>query len=211
MKTTILKIKNHSLDDAAVRVLAHAVNAGGVIVFPTDTVYGIGCSAFNPTAIKKVYSLKGRRYSKPLPILLGDESQLPLVAAGVPPEAQKLTESFWPGGLTLVFTTTPLALFASGGRRTIAVRVPDYPPVRSLLEKIQIPLAATSANISGKKAMKRGADVVRLFSGKVDLIVDGGECPGGRESTVVDAQTYPFSVLRHGAISKTEIAKVLGL
>lgn len=184
---------------------------GGVLVFPTDTVYGIGCNAFHPEAIQKIYDLKGRHYSKPLPILLSDAKQMPLVTKEVPSEAERLMKAFWPGALTLVCKTGPLALNAARGKHTIAVRVPAHGVTSQLLAGLGLPLAATSANISGKKAIVSGTQARKLFESKVDVIIDGGACNVGRESSVVDASHYPFTVLREGALSKAELLAKMSL
>ncbi len=183
---------------------------GGLIVFPTDTVYGIGCNAFHPEAIRKIYELKGRSYTKPLPVLLGNASQLPFVAVDVPKEVAPLIDAFWPGALTLVFKTAPLAMNAARGKGTIAVRVPAHGITAQILEGLSLPLAATSANESGQGSLSRSAQVKKLFMSKVDVIIDGGACAGGRESSVVDASHYPFSVLREGAVSKPQLLQKMG-
>lgn len=187
------------------------VQSGGVVAFPTDTVYGMGCNAFNPEAIAEIYRLKGRNYNKPLPILLADSAQLPLVASNIPAELYQLLEIYWPGPLTVVLKTAPLALGAARGKATIAVRVPAHGVALSILKAVGVPMATTSVNKSGKPAVTSGADVVKLFEEKIPLIVDGGSCEVGRESTVIDATHYPFTVLRQGAVPKNELAERLGL
>lgn len=209
IKTRVVKAKNGALRPEDLSYCVEAVRAGGVVIFPTDTVYGIGCNAFHHEAVQRVYRLKGRDYKKPLPILLESSDQLGLVAAEVLPEASALIEAFWPGPLTLVVKTGPLAMHAARGRHSIAVRVPDHGVVRDLLAGTNVPLAATSANRSGKKSMKTGASVLKEFSGKVDVIIDGGACPIGRESSVVDVSHFPFSVLREGALTRSRLARAL--
>jgi L-threonylcarbamoyladenylate synthase len=209
METQIIKAHNGQLSGKAYKIAMDVFQNGGVVVFPTDTVYGVGCGAFNVDGIKRIYELKGRHYNKPLPVLLGTSLQLDLVAKEIPRESEKLLAEFWPGPLTMVFKTAPMGLAASGGKDTIAVRVPDHGVVRSILDHMTIPLATTSANRSGHKSMKTGSDVKREFQGKVDLIIDGGECAVGRESSVIDATHYPFTVLREAAIPKSELLRTL--
>lgn len=211
LKTTVFKTRGHALSKDELAFCAETVRAGGVVVFPTDTVYGIGCNAFNPDAIARVYKIKGRSYTKPLPVLLADAGQLTLVAKEIHAETDLLIEKYWPGPLTLVFKTAPIALNATRGKQTIAVRVPDHKFVRDLLVSVHIPLAATSANASGKPPLVRGADVRKEFSGKVDVIIDGGDCPVGEASSVVDATHVPFTILREEAISKAELTRALKL
>ena len=208
-RTMVLRPGRAGLDAAGLRLCLDIADRGGLIVFPTDTVYGIGCNAFRPDAIAAIYALKGRSYAKPLPILVAGRHHLSLVAAEVPKEASPLIDAFWPGPLTLVFKTAPMAIQAARGRSTIAVRVPGNKTARQILEGVNLPLATTSANRSGGLAAVTGRDAVALFRGKVDLIVDGGRCAIARESSVVDASSHPFTVLREGAISKRELEKKL--
>jgi L-threonylcarbamoyladenylate synthase len=209
--TRVIRCRSEKLDRESLNTCRRTIENGGLVVFPTDTVYGVGCNAFNPVAVQKIYSLKGRRYTQPLPVLLGHKSQLPLVARDVPSETVPLLKSYWPGPLTLVFKTAPMALVVSRGRDTIAVRVPDHGVVRHILKSVQIPLAATSANTSGKPSVISGSDAIRMFDGRVELIIDGGECKWARESTIVDATHFPFTLLREGVISKSDLAKRLNL
>lgn len=210
-ETQFFRCSGKKLSPSALQACVTALQAGGTIIFPTDTVYGLACNAFHPAAIARIYKLKGRSYSKPLPILLNDASQLPFVATEVLEEARKLIEIHWPGALTLVFKTAPLALHAARGKSTIAVRVPDHPFARQILSAAQLPLATTSVNISGRKAVVSGEEAKKVFQGKVDVIIDGGPCDIGHESTVLDVTHFPFSVLREGALSKTQLARVLNL
>jgi len=184
---------------------------GGLLIFPTDTVYGLACNAFDPAAVKKVYALKGRSYTKALPLLVANAGMTALVAKTVQPQAKWLMDEFWPGPLTLVLEVAPLLMHATRGKSTIAVRVPKYPIFQKLLGSIGLPLAVTSANKSDRGSIAKGADVVRLFDGKVDVIIEVGSCSGGKESSVVDATAYPFSILREGALSKALLEKKLGL
>lgn len=204
-KTRVLTCINQTLSDADLSLVTRTLASDGVIVFPTDTVYGIGCNAFQLDAINAIYKLKGRSYSKPLPLLLGDSLQLDLVAKEIPQEAFRLIEAYWPGALTLVFKTAPMALLASRGKSSVAVRIPDHGVIRQILVRAKVPLASTSANRSGKPAFTNAVDAVKAFDGKVDLIIDGGLCDVGRESSVVDATHYPFTILREGAISKQKL------
>jgi L-threonylcarbamoyladenylate synthase len=207
--TRVIRVGATGLSREELRICSQAVQDGGVLVFPTDTVYGVGCSAFSAPAIERIYELKGRQYSKPLPVLIESAEVLNLVAAEVSPEARRLTRAFWPGPLTLVLSTAPLALNATRGKTSIAVRVPDHPVALGILAAAGLPLATTSANASGEPSVKTGADAVRQFEGKVDVIVDGGDCPLRRESSVIDATHYPFSILRAGALSAADVERAL--
>src|SRR5262245_2759193 len=160
LQTRVHKMAGDRLSDTALHDCLLALAGGGLVIVPTDTVYGIACGAFNPDAVRKVYELKGRDYNKALPILIPDASQLSLVAAEVPTEAFRLIGAFWPGALTLVFKTAPLAAAAAHGRATIAIRVPDHGVVRTLLDNAGVPIAATSANESGRPSITDGAEAV---------------------------------------------------
>jgi len=185
--------------------------SGGLVVVPTDTAYGIACSAFNTAAVRRVYALKGRRYEKALSVLIAEAALLNLIGVDVPPEASALMGRYWPGPLTLVVKTGPLAVAAANGSPTIAVRVPDHGILQKALQKAAVPIAATSANRSGQKSIVNGAEAIRQFEGHVDLIVDGGRCALGEASSIVDVTHYPFSVLREGAVSKKDLERVLGV
>lgn len=208
-RTRVHRLGDASTVAAAMSDVAATLKSGGLVIVPTDTVYGIACSAFDPHAVQRVYDLKGRSYSKPLPILISDASLLALVAVDVPPEAALLTGRYWPGPLTLVVMTGPLTVAAAHGRSTIAVRVPDHGFLRESMALAGVPVAATSANQSGEDSIVEGAEAIRQFSGRVDLIIDGGRCPVARESSVVDASRYPFSILREGAVSKKDLERCL--
>ena len=181
---------------------------GGVIAFPTDTVYGLGADAFSPKAVERIYEIKKRPRHLPLPLLIGDVKQLAVLAVKPLPEiALFLARRFWPGGLTLV---VPKAVHLPGylGDTNIAVRVPAHPICLALILAINNPLIGTSANISGKPSVVTAGEVRQQLGNEVDLIIDGGRCPGGSESTVVDVTGGGAVILRHGIIHGEEINRV---
>lgn len=181
---------------------------GGVIAFPTDTVYGLGADAFNPRAVERIYEIKKRPRHLPLPLLIGNVEQLAVLAVKPLPEiALFLARRFWPGGLTLV---VPKAAHLPGylGNINIAVRVPAHPICLALIQAINNPLIGTSANISGTPSMVTAGEVKQQLGNEVDLIIDGGRCPGGSESTVVDVTGTGAVILRHGIIPEEEINRV---
>lgn len=210
LKTKIFELgKKENLDQKDLDFFVETLSFGGLVIFPTDTVYGLACNAFHPEAIHKIYQLKGRSYTKALPIFIADPGQLSLVAKEVLPEAHSLIKAFWPGALTLVFKTAPLAMHAARGKGTLAVRIPKDPLLKKILAALPFPLAVTSANRSGRGSLSSGTRVKKQFEGKVDVIIDGGECEIGRESTVVDVTHFPFLVVREGAISKQKILNAI--
>ncbi len=178
---------------------------GGVIAFPTDTVYGLGADAFRSKAVERIYEMKKRPTHLPLPLLIGDVEQLVVLAAKPLPEiALFLAKRFWPGGLTVVL---PKAAHLPGylGNTNIAVRVPAHPICLALIQAINNPLIGTSANISGKPSVVTAGEVKQQLGNEVDFIIDGGRCPGGSESTVVDVTGGGAVILRHGIIPGDEI------
>lgn len=182
---------------------------GGIIVLPTDTVYGLGADAFNSKAVDRIYEVKNRPSHLPLPLLLSDVSQITMVAESVPEVGWLLASGFWPGGLTLVLPK--IASLPSHLTRgpTIAVRIPNHPVCLALIEGLGRPIIGTSANISGRPSCLTADEVKQQLGDKVDLIVDGGKCPGGGESTIVDVTAEVPVVLRQGIIAQCEIDKVL--
>jgi L-threonylcarbamoyladenylate synthase len=180
---------------------------GGVIAFPTDTVYGLGADAFNSTAVERIYEIKNRPKHQQLPLLITDAERLTTLADSIPEIAWFLARRFWPGGLTLVLpkTDTLPAYLASGP--TIAVRVPDHPACLAIIQNLGNPIIGTSANISGQPAALTAEEVGQQLGGKIDFIINGGKCPGGKESTVVDATREPPIILRQGIIPADEIDK----
>ncbi|TET41979.1 MAG: threonylcarbamoyl-AMP synthase [Dehalococcoidia bacterium] len=180
---------------------------GGVIAFPTDTVYGLGADAFNPTAVERIYEIKDRPKHRQLPLLIADVERLATLAEPIPEIAWFLARQFWPGGLTLVLPKTDSlpAYLASGS--TIAVRVPNHPVCLALIQHLGNPIIGTSANISGQPAALTAEEVGQQLGGKIDFIINGGKCPGGKESTVVDITRESPIILRQGIIPSDEIDK----
>jgi L-threonylcarbamoyladenylate synthase len=183
---------------------------GGIVAFPTDTVYGLGGHAFLESAAARIFQAKRRPPHLPLPLLLADISDISLVAERVSPIAQFLAERFWPGGLTLVLPKAPrVPASVSGGTSTIAVRVPGHPVPRALARGLGAPLIGTSANLSGQPSPVTAQQVEEQLGDSVDLIIDGGPCPGGVESTVLDLTGDEPMILREGAVSRHELERAI--
>ena len=180
---------------------------GGVIAFPTDTVYGLGGDAFNPKAVERIYEVKKRPRHLPLPLLIADIPQLTAVAEPISRIAWFLARHFWPGGLTLVLPKAPSLPDYLAKGHSIAVRVPNHPICLALVQRLENPITGTSANLSGKPSTLTAGKVKQQLGDKVDLIIDGGRCPGGVESTVVDVTGEVPVILRQGIIPKHEIDK----
>jgi L-threonylcarbamoyladenylate synthase len=191
------------------RLAAQAVADGGVVAFPTDTVYGVGCDPYCVAAIYAIYQLKGRAQQKALPLLLSGKERLTQVTGALPDTAVRLGERFWPGALTLVVPRAPGLPDELGGGSTIAVRVPAHDDLRAFIEACGGAIASTSANISGQPDALDAGQVAGYFGESVDMIVDGGRVQGGVPSTVVDCTVEPPTILRQGAVSEAAIRAVL--
>jgi len=180
---------------------------GGVIAFPTDTVYGLGADAFNSTAVERIYEIKNRPKHRQLPLLIADVERLTTLAGPIPEIAWFLAKRFWPGGLTLVLPKTDsLPVYLAPGP-TIAVRVPDHPVCLAIIHHLGNPIIGTSANISGHPAALTADEVRQQLGRKIDFVINGGKCPGGKESTVVDVTRESPTILRQGIIPSHEIDK----
>lgn len=184
---------------------------GGIVAFPTDTVYGLGANARDDDAVARVYEAKKRPRHLALPLLLADISQIEDVARDVPDLAWALARRFLPGGLTLVLhKASSVSNLVSGGGDTIAVRVPDHPVPIALIQGLDSPITGTSANVSGSPSPLTAKEVYRQMGDRVELIIDG-RCPGGVNSTVLDLTGDVPRLIREGPISREEIERVCGI
>lgn len=200
----ILPLKEGTYEAVAV------VAQGGIIAFPTDTVYGVGVSAENPQALKRLYALKGRDADKPIPLLLDDVKRLKEISEEASALAWRLAEAFFPGALTLIVPLSrrfPKEL--NGGMGTVGVRVPHHEETLHLLTACGGYLAVTSANRSGERPAVSADEVGDIFGDELDLLLDGGRTSGLLPSTVVDTTTYPPRILRLGAIPQESLEAVL--
>ena len=182
---------------------------GGIVAFPTDTVYGLGAGISFDHAVERIYMVKERPRSMALPLLLSDKSQIGEVAQPVPPIAWLLADKFLPGALTVVlFKSKSVPDIVTGSSRTVAVRIPAHPVPIALARGLGTPIVGTSANLSGKPSSLTAGEVYAQLGDKVDLIIDGGRCSGGKESTIVDLTGETPLILREGAISRVELKQV---
>jgi L-threonylcarbamoyladenylate synthase len=206
MKTDILPAENPQTLGRALAVL----NRGGLVAFPTDTVYGLGALAFDGEAAKRIYAAKDRPAEKAIPVLIADLADLSKVTSEVSRSAAGLAAHFWPGPLTLVLPKHPDIPPSVSASTSVGVRVPDHPVARNLLRAAG-PMAVTSANLSGRPSPATAREVLDQLGGRIALIIDGGTTPGGIASTVVDCTGPEPLILRAGPVSKEEIRTVLGL
>ncbi len=184
---------------------------GGIVAYPTDTVYGLGASAGLTQAVERIYQVKKRPRNMPLPLLLADPSRVTGLAESVPSVARQLIRNFWPGALTLVLpASSSVPGIITAGGKTVALRVPAHPVPVALVKGLEAPLVGTSANLSGQPSSLTADEVRSQLGTKIDFVIDGGRCPGGRESTLVDLTGNTPLILREGAVSRQELEKVCG-
>ena len=194
-------------EDALRRAL-EVLNAGGLVAFPTDTVYGVGALAFDGTAIESIYTAKDRPVEKAIPILISDTGELNKVGKDIPDIALVLASRFWPGPLTILVPKRPDLPASVSATSTVGVRVPDHDVARALL-RLAGPMAVTSANISGAQSPVSAQEVYEQLGGRIPLIIDGGRTPGGVPSTLVDCMTPELKILREGPIRMEELHSAL--
>ena len=195
--------------DANIACAAEVLKAGGLVAFPTDTVYGVAALPWNVDAVLRLYQVKQRPSDLPIPLLLSDVDQLSRVAT-LPDPFKPLPARFWPGALTVVLPKTEIVSDAISPRPTVATRIPDLLLARRLIREAGGVLAVTSANISGQPSPRTAQEVEEQLEGRIDLILDGGPCPGGVPSTILDCSVSPPVLLRRGAIAEADLLAVIG-
>ena len=208
----VVRIDPQRISQEAMKAAGKIITAGGLVVYPTETVYGLGANALDGEAVGKVFLAKGREADKPLIVLARDFDQLKVLVSEIPPWARALMGLFWPDGLTLIMSASPsIPRELLAGGTSIAVRISGHPVVQALLKAAGVPLTSTSANRSGRPAPTTAADARRQMGDRVDLIIDGGESDGGAPSTILDVRTEAVRLVRSGRVSAEEIRKVVPL
>ncbi len=211
MKTYIVKINSDDYNSKSLKKCANILLNDGIGAFPTETVYGLGGNGLSPTAVKKIYSAKGRPSDNPLILHISNLKMLNSIVTDINENSKKLIDTFWPGPLTLIFKKSEIVPYeTSGGLNTIAVRFPKNKIAQQLIEETGKPIAAPSANTSGKPSPTRFSHVEYDLFGKVDFIIDGGNSTYGLESTIVDCTNSIPIILRPGSITKKMIEEVIG-
>lgn len=201
METRIRKISEEAIKEAG-----KVLRDGGIVAFPTDTVYGLGAVFSDDKAVQRLFEAKGRDEGKPLSILVSDLEQVELLAAEIPEKARALMKKYWPGALTIILKKRPeLSDRICAKGETVGIRMPDSPDALRLIREVGSPLAAPSANTSGKRSSVTAEDVREDLYGKIDMLLDGGACPVGLSSTVVELSGTETRILREGIITKTMI------
>jgi L-threonylcarbamoyladenylate synthase len=209
--TRVSRINPNNPEPCKIEKAARIILGGGLVAFPTETVYGLGANALNPSAVKKIFLAKGRPVDNPLILHIQHIDDLKTFARNVSRKANKLASEFWPGPLTLVLEKSPrVPQITTGGLDTIAVRIPGDILSLSLIRAAGIPVAAPSANVSGRPSPTRASHVLEDLNGKVDLIIDGGKTRIGLESTVIDMTSTVPVLLRPGGLPLEKIREVIG-
>ncbi len=210
METIIKKIDaaNMTSDDFA--EAAKLLREGKLVAFPTETVYGLGGDAFDPTASARIYAAKGRPSDNPLIVHIADIAELERLCLNVPEAAYLLADKFWPGPLTMIMKKADcIPKETTGGLDTVAVRMPSHPIARRLIQESGIPIAAPSANASGRPSTTKAEHVIEDLSGRIEMIIDGGSSDIGLESTIVDLTCSPVQILRPGYITIEMLKEVI--
>jgi L-threonylcarbamoyladenylate synthase len=210
VRTRVLRVDPLRPEPEAIELARNVLARDGLVVMPTETVYGLAARACSEPAIARVFAAKGRSYSQPLAVQVAAPEMLMLVCADVTAAVRRIVERFMPGPLTLVLSsagTLPAAVTAGTGK--VGVRIPDHPVALAVLRAVGEPLVVTSANLSGQPAATEAGQVLGQFEDRVDLVLDGGPCALGQESTILDMTVLPPRVLRKGAIGWPALAAVL--
>ncbi|MGQ9630957.1 MAG: L-threonylcarbamoyladenylate synthase [bacterium] len=210
MRTSIIKVKRDLPLAQQLREPVRVLRDGGLVVFPTDTVYGLGCDPRSERAIDAIYEAKGREEGKPLALLLADPADADDLALRIDDVARELMAKFWPGPLTLILRAGPGVPPRLAPQGKVGLRMPDHPVALKLIGMAGTPLATTSANLSGRPAPLDFQGALKGLNGRVDMMIDGGKTHIGRPSTVVDLAGSPPSILRVGAIGTEELREFIG-
>ena len=207
MKTVVIRGSDQSFD---LSYAAEALTRGALVAVPTETVYGLAANGLDSSAVEKIYDVKGRPAIKPLSLLVPDITAAENFCRDIPHVALTLAEAFWPGPLTIILHRLSIVPdIVTAGGATVGLRCPDHPITIELLRLSGIPAAAPSANPSGMPSPKTADEVLGYFDGKIDCIVDGGECRLGFESTIIDLTVTPPKIIRQGALPSEVIWEVI--
>ena len=211
MQTKLIKIDADDPNKEDMREAAEIIRSGGLVAFPTETVYGLGANALDPEASKRICAAKGRPSDNPLSVHICRFEELLSIAKEVPPQAEKLADAFWPGPLTMiVWKNEKVPYETTGGMDTVAIRMPNHPVALALIDESGCMIAAPSANTSGKPSPTEAGHVALDLDGKIPMILDGGPVGIGIESTIIDLTEKVPMILRPGYITKEMLEEVLG-
>lgn len=211
MQTELIKIDPDNVDLGKIRQAGDIIKSGALVAFPTETVYGLGANGLDADAVARIFVAKGRPSDNPLILHISKLEQLYPLVSEITETAKLLMEKFFPGPLTLVFKKSKIVpLITTGGMDTVAIRMPSNPIARALIDSAGVPIAAPSANLSGKPSPTTAEHVFQDMDGRIDMIIDGGPSDVGLESTVVDTTTNPITLLRPGKVTLDDLRSVVG-
>lgn len=211
MNTILRKVDVDNIDMEVIKEASDILHAGDMVAFPTETVYGLGANALDEMASKKIYAAKGRPSDNPLIVHVANEQQILPLVKEIPESARKLMKAFWPGPLTIIFNKSDVVPYGTtGGLDTVAIRMPNHKVALTLIEESNIPIAAPSANTSGRPSPTTAMHVMDDLNGKISMVIDGGAVGIGIESTIVDVTGDIPMILRPGYINKKMLEEVVG-
>jgi L-threonylcarbamoyladenylate synthase len=206
----ILKVSDKYSEETILTRAAEILAGGGVIAYPTETFYGLGADATNEKAIEKIFAVKGRDFKNPILLIIGQADDIYPLVQDVPETAKKLMTAFWPGALTIIFSAADkISPLLTAGSGKIGLRVSSHPGAQGIVQKLKRPLTATSANLSGAPECTRASEVAEQLGDKIDAIIDLGNTPGTKGSTIIDVTCTPPVILREGAISRKTIERYI--
>ena len=212
MTTEVLSVNPAAPEPDILERAGAVLRAGGLVAYPTETVYGLAASAFVVDSIIRVFDAKQRPFSQALPVQIADVAEVETLARSVSPAARRLLADFFPGPLTLVLWRQPtVSLTVTGGTNTIGLRMPDHPVALGVLRAFGAPLVCPSANLTGRRAPMSARDVLEDLDGAIDMVLDGGETADRTPSTVLDLTSDPARLLREGKITRAELEPYLAL
>jgi L-threonylcarbamoyladenylate synthase len=211
METILLRVKDPKQDISAIQAAASVLRKGGLAAIPTETVYGLAANALDPKAVAKIFQVKNRPADNPLIVHIAELDQLPSLARNIPQAAYDLADAFWPGPLTMILPKQDcIPDIVSAGLDTVAIRFPSHPVASAVIRESGLPIAAPSANLSGSPSPTNARRCVEDLSGKVEVIIDGGDCSVGVESTVITLADNTPRLLRPGFVTLEQLCSVLG-
>ena len=206
----ILRVDADNSEESILTQAAEILANGGIIAYPTETFYGLGADATNEKAIEKIFVVKGRNFKNPVSLIIGQADDIYPLVQDVPQTAKKLMAAFWPGALTIVFLAADkISPLLTAGSGKIGLRVSSHPIAMGIVQKLKKPLTATSANLSGAPECTRASEVAERIGDKIDAIIDLGDTPGTKGSTIIDITCGPPVVLREGVISREAIEECI--
>lgn len=202
----VLKTDTKNSEEKSLARAVEILARGGIIAYPTETFYGLGVDASDEEAVRKIFAVKGRDFKNPVSLIIGHSDDVYPFVKDVPQTAKKLMAAFWPGALTIVFAASDkVSPLLTAGSGKIGLRISSHPIALKIVQKLKSPLTATSANLSGAPECAEASEVIEQIGGRIDAIVDGGQTPGDKASTVVDVTCSPPVILREGAISEESL------